>query len=219
MTFKDERLVMKFSVLFLWGMLVGFVPPALADDGDTGNVDQQHAVVIYDWGLWENQVRGDIAKGDLHGASLLINQVVARFDKNPDAWMLKAEIHEKRSEYTEALESLERVRSVDSGNMEALEKKALILYQLKDYAAAMDIFKEKEELSGRLSIQGYRLVSKMHFSNNECDEALYYLDKANSFRRSSRTNSTDALMISKCLGGNSRYIHGDINIKEYKIAR
>lgn len=208
---------MKLSFLILWGMFVGFAPSAFA--GDTRQAAHNRSVVIYDWGVWENQVRGDIAKGDLQGALLLINQVVARFDKNTDAWMLKAEIHEKKSEYMAALSALDRVWVIDTGNMDALEKKALLLYQLKDYPAAMKMFKEKEGLSGQLSIQGYRLVAKMHFSNSECDEALYYLDKANSFRRSNRSNSTDVLMISKCLDGKAHYIHGDINVNEYKLAR
>jgi predicted Zn-dependent protease len=157
---------------------------------------------------------GLAATGNFDKSLILLNDIIVKNPNNILAYKLQADIFYQQNKLDKSKQSLQNILNLSSNNVEASELLAKIFYQEGNLKKTQTLLLNLENRGHNLNSNSYKNLAKIYEKQGKCDQALNYLGKSAGLRSGSSIQLEQAMMVKRCLGDNSLYIHGSIEVSD-----
>lgn len=150
--------------------------------------------------------------GDIPRALDAVEKAIKLSQDNSAAYQLKGELLKEMGNLEGAEASFRALLLLRPADPAALEELGRVLYERGDEKGAKQALEQAERIGHGLSLSAYHVLAKIHAKAGACDTALAYLAKSTGLRGRNQASAEKALLMRNCLGQDSLYLHGDLNL-------
>ncbi|SFV88779.1 hypothetical protein MNB_SUP05-SYMBIONT-5-775 [hydrothermal vent metagenome] len=154
------------------------------------------------------------ATGNNNKALKFLRSIVTKNPNNILAYKLQSDIFYKQGKTDKSKKSLQNVLNLSPNHAGATELLAKIFFQESNLKKSQSLLLNLEKKGKNLSLFSYKILAKIYEKQGQCDEALNYLSKSTGLRSGNSIQLEQAMMVKRCLGGNSLYLHGSVDIND-----